>query len=421
MPGELVPAMRGTTGGRRNFKGLSGRNALPIVVYHSPRSLAYLMPSNRSRLKRRPWAVFLSAAFLFRLPLAAQTHPAPFDSLVSQANAARDRNDLPQAMNLYSQALQLDPKWQDGWWFLGSLEYGAGAYGQARDALSRYIELNPDAGPALALRGLCEFEAGDYPQALADLERGMSLGAATQSRNEQILRYHLAMVLTRLGRFPDALKSYSFFAEQKISSPELMVAIGLAGLHMALLPKDVPQDQEPLVAAAGGAAFAFLAGDEEGSQKAFEDLFARFPGARNTHYLYGYLLYTNDPQAALAEFRRELELVPSNADAAIMGAWTLLLESHAVEALPLARRAADLEPEAAAAQLVVGRALLETGDTSGSVEHLEHALRLEPGNLEVHIALAKCYAKLGRKDDARRERMRCLELTQADATKSASP
>ena len=84
------------------------------------------------------------------------------NDLIAQASAARMQNDVPRAIELYSRAVQGDPKWPDGWWFLGSLQYGAGAYIPARDALSHYIELIPNAGPAFALRGLCEFETGDF-------------------------------------------------------------------------------------------------------------------------------------------------------------------------------------------------------------------------------------------------------------------
>ena len=63
-----------------------------------------------------------------------------FTDLVAQASAARMQNDVPRAIDLYSQALQQNPKWADGWWFLGSLQYGAGEYIPARDALSRYAK-----------------------------------------------------------------------------------------------------------------------------------------------------------------------------------------------------------------------------------------------------------------------------------------
>src|SRR5258708_9025728 len=91
---------------------------------------------------------------LFPLFSAAQGSPARFDELVSQASAAREQNDVPRAIELYTRAVHLSPKWPDGWWFLGSLQYGAGSYATARDALARYLELTPNAGPAFALNGL---------------------------------------------------------------------------------------------------------------------------------------------------------------------------------------------------------------------------------------------------------------------------
>jgi Tfp pilus assembly protein PilF len=63
---------------------------------------------------------------------------------------------------------------------------------------------------------------------------------------------------------------------------------------------------------------------------------------------------------------------------------------------------------------------LETGDVNNSLPHLEAVLKTEPQNLEAHLALAKAYSVLGRKDDARRERLMCLDLTQKRAAPDAN-
>jgi tetratricopeptide (TPR) repeat protein len=333
------------------------------------------------------------------------------NDLVAQASAARMQNDVPRAIELYAQAVARNPSWSDGWWFLGSLQYGTGAYAAARDALSHYIEMVPGAGPAFALRGLCEYESGEYPHALADIQHGISLGAANQPRNEQILRYHEALLLTRQGDYALALKVYSFFAKSGVTNPELLTAIGLAGLRMPLIPKDVAAGQGELVSAAGDATYKYLAGDEASATQAFQGLFQRFPNTPNAHFLYGYLLFATDPDAALAEFQEELKILPSNADANVMTAWALLIKHAAAEALPYAQKAAEQKPLLPSAQLVLGRSLLETGEVKGGMEHLEKALQLEPNNLETHLALAKAYSKSGRREDARRERVLCLQLT----------
>ena len=372
------------------------------------------------RVKPREWrtsvplivAPLIFACWIAPVPRAdGQVSTSSQNDLIAQASAARMQNDVPRAIELYSQAVERNPKWPDGWWFLGSLQYGTGAYVPARDALSHYIEMIPSAGPAFALRGLCEFETGEYPKALADIQHGISLGAANQPRNEQILRYHQALLLTRLGDYASALKAYSFFVKNSVTNPELLDAIGLAGLRMPLLPKDVSPEQHGLVSAAGDAAYRFLSGDESGAAEAFKELFEHFPNAPNAHFLYGYLLFATQPDAALTEFQEELKLAPSNADAEVMTAWALLIRNNAGEALPYAQKAVDQKPELPSAQLVLGKSLVDTGDVKGGLEHLEKALQMEPDNLETHLALAKAYSKSGRKDDARRERLLCLRLT----------
>jgi tetratricopeptide (TPR) repeat protein len=384
--------------------------------------LRFAVTSRQHILKRRVVRLACLLQFLVFFPfedLAAQTPQSSslsFEEVAAEADATRDRNEIPRAIELYTQALQLNAKWEDGWWSLGVLHYGSGAYDAAADALTHLLALHPDEGQALALRGLSEFETGDFMHSLADIEKGFAFGAADDARHEQILRYHEAMLLTRLGRFAEALRVYSAFAEHKLSSPELLEAIGLAGLRMPLLPKDTSTDQQALLTAAGDATYKFMQGDQAAAQQAFNNLFERFPAARNAHYHYGTLLLAFGPEAAAPQFKKELDVAPDNTDALISFAWALLMQRRADEALPYARRIAQELPERAVSELVLGRALLETQNVATGIEHLQSGIKREPDNLELHIALAKAYAKSGRDEEARRERALCLQMTRNGAT-----
>jgi len=363
----------------------------------------------------------LAGGLLVLLPLYAPAQtPHGFDDVVQQTTSARERDDVPQAIALYQQALQRKPSWPDGWWFLGSLQYEAGAYGAGRDALSHYLDLVPDAAPAWALRGLCEFETGDYPQSLADVQRGLSLGAAKQPQDEMILRYHEALLLTRTGNFDGALQKYASLAHGRVPNPEVLVGIGLAGLRIPLLPSELSADKQDLYTKAGNAAFLFMSGDEAASESAFENLFQRYPTTANAHYVYGDLLFPTDPDQASAEFKRELEIDPSNAAAQLMVAWDSLLRNDFSSALAYAEKASTEEPALPAAQLVLGRALVETGDLKRGIALLQKESQLEPDNLEIHLALAKAYSKSSRKADSRRERLLCLQIEKNRTTQQAS-
>lgn len=371
------------------------------------------------RLVAAPVPSLLMAVMLLPLLTRAQ-QSANFDELEGNATAAREHGDVARAIELYRQGVVLRPTWPDGWWYLGVLQYGSDAYAPAADALTHYIDLTPKAGPALALRGLCEFEEGQYPQSLQDLERAIALGAANEPRNAGIIFYHEALLLTRLGRYEEALAKYTTLVKHGSISDDVLAGIGLAGLRMPLLPSDIDASRQQMVLEVGKAAASVMNGDLTAGREAFQKLFTLFPTTSNIHYLYGYLLFTVDPAQAITQFRRELDVSPSSAVAHSMLAWALGMQGDFAEALPYAKQSVAEDASLAVTQLVLGKDLVETGSVDAGLDHLEAALKIDPQNLEAHIALAKAYSELGRKDDARRERLLCLTLSGKQAAPDAN-
>jgi Flp pilus assembly protein TadD len=78
-------------------------------------------------------------------------------------------------------------------------------------------------------------------------------------------------------------------------------------------------------------------------------------------------------------------------------------------ALPWAQKAAEDGPLVPIARYTYGLILAHAGDMR-AIEQLEAAGKLDPANLEYHTALAGAYAKFGRRDNARRERLRSIAL-----------
>jgi tetratricopeptide (TPR) repeat protein len=339
-----------------------------------------------------------------------QADDPAFRDLSGRADAARNANDVPQAVALYRQALALNPKWDQGWWYLGTLLYDADQYTGGRDALSRLVELTPNAGPAWGLLGLCEFETGDYAQALAHIERSLASTSDLQPGMDRVLRYHEALLLTRTGQFDRAVQTYSALIRSGSQSPELVSAVGLAALRTALLPKDIPIGQESLYQTAGKASLFTMSGDLQRAQQTLDDLAARFPDAPNVHYLCGTFLLVADTARAVEEFKRELKLNPSNSAAGAMLAWVLLRDGEINTALPYAEKAATTAPDYAIAQFVYGRLLVETGSVERGIQQLETARKIDPSFLETHLSLATAYSRIGRTEQARREREISLEL-----------
>jgi tetratricopeptide (TPR) repeat protein len=364
-----------------------------------------------------PWILNAATFFLLLVLLAAwpgracaQQAAPQFDDLAVRAAAARDSGNLPQAIELYGQAEELKPDWAEGWFYSGLLEYSSNSFPAAIDAFNHFLQLQPGAPPALALRGLSEFETGAYDDALRDLEEGVAKGAANDPHNEQIVRYHLAQLLTRAGRFEDALAQYQFFAAKHIDDPDLMIGIGLAGLRVASLSKDIAADDRELYQTAGSAGYALLSGDNEEADRLFSQLFTRYPKMAGLHFYYGFLLFPHAPELSIDQFRGEVALAPANLYAHAMLAYSLMIGGHYADAVPEAELALAGSPGMQMAQLALGRSLAETGEVKRGTEVLNQVLEKDPNNLEAHIALAALYARTGRKEDAYRERMVCLGL-----------
>lgn len=376
-------------------------------------------PSSRARAKRGS-RLALTLLLLMSTLAVAQDRPADFDQVAASASAARDHGDIPRAIALYEEAVQLNPKWPDGWWYLGSLQYGSNSYEPASVALTHYLELTPGAGPALALRGLCEFEEGKYSESLQDLQQGISRGAANQPRNAGIILYHESLLLTKAGRFEEALGQYTLMVKHGTVDDDVVNGIGLASLRMPVLPKEIDPSQAQLISIVGHAASDVMRGDLPSAHTAFQEIFENFPKTPNLHYLYGYLLFTIDPDQAIAQFNEELVVSPASAITHGMLAWAYGLSGDYTDSLPHAQQAAAEDPSLPMGQLVLGRALVETGDVTGGIPHLEAVLASDPQNLEAHLALAKAYSKLGRRDDARRERLQCLSISGQGAATDAT-
>jgi len=349
----------------------------------------------------------------FLLVLAAFSASADtFEDVSARATAAREANNAAQAIDLYRKALDLNPRWQEGWWFLGTLLYDGDQYEPGRDAFRHFVDLDSQAAPGWAFLGLCEFETGDYAKALQDIEHGISLGATKQAELAPVLLYHEALLLAHEGQSDMALQKYAEILREKGGAPNdsMLLSIGVAALRAPELPKDVAPSQRDLYMLAGKAAsFVFMA-DYSRADAAFADLLKKYSNARNVHYMHGVYLMARDPDDAFEEFRHELQVAPGNAAAEAMFAFGLLSRGDGEEALPYAEKAAQSENSTAFAKYLYGRALAETGAIQRGLKYLQEAERIDSRNSDVHVALATAYSRAGQPAQARHEREIAMQM-----------
>jgi tetratricopeptide (TPR) repeat protein len=342
---------------------------------------------------------------------ASGASAATFEELAAKATAAREANNIPQAIELYQQALQLKPAWREGWWFLGTLSYDSDRYETGQQAFAEFVKLDDKAAPGWSFLGLCEFETGEYAHALEHIQRGLEIATGLEPAIEQVLHFHEALLLTRLGLFDRALPKFMPFVRRGVQNPELIAGVGVTALRQALLPKEIPAERRDLIAAAGQTVCLWMAGETTKTGPAFQALVNAYPTTPGVHYLYAtYLLSFRPAEEAAAELKREIEVNPRNPDARAMIALLMVRAGSPSAALPYARQAAQDGPMCPMALYTYGLILAGSGDLRQAIERLEGAERLDPDNIEYHMALAGAYSKAGRHEDARRERRTSIAL-----------
>jgi tetratricopeptide (TPR) repeat protein len=334
----------------------------------------------------------------------APARPDPaFEQAVRAGDEAREANRFDEAVGQYAKALKIQPKWVDGWWYVGAIFYEQDRYAEARDAFRNVVALDPARGPAWGMLGLCEFQTREYERAGNSLLRGRALGFGGNRELEAVVRYHAALLYIRYEQFEVAYDVLTEFMREGNESQKVIEAFGLALMRMPFFPNELPPDKREQVLIAGRAGFDMAARRMEQARASFDTLLARYSNEPNVHYAFGVYMLSQDADAAMKEFKRELEISPAHYPAMVQMAFEYLKRDEFDASLPLAEKAVQLAPKMYAARNVLGRVLLELGQVDRAVKELEEGTRLAPNSPEMHYALGRAYRRAGREADAKRE------------------
>jgi tetratricopeptide (TPR) repeat protein len=338
--------------------------------------------------------------------------------LLSRAAAARDSGDVPAALSLYRQVVREKPESVEGWLSLGLMAYQSGQFADGRQAFTELTRLSPQVPLGWAFLGLCEFETGDYPTALGHLDQALAPAARLNPTVRQVARFHRALLLTRAGAFDRGREELTALVRSGTRDPELILGLGLNALEIRALPSQVSAAQRDLVEMAGNTAHAWATGDPTQTETNIRSLLANYPRAPGVHYLYATYLLSTQPEAAIRELRRELEVNPGNAEARATLALRLIATGSPAAALPLAAKAAADAPDSAVAHYAYGLALTGARAWSDAIRHFKIAIRIDSNNLSYHIALATAFSEAGLYAEALSERQTSINLAKVPRGKS---
>jgi Flp pilus assembly protein TadD len=353
-------------------------------------------------------------------PQSASAPEASFQRLAADAAKAQEAGRSDEALSLYRKALEIQPKWADGWGNVGVLLANGHDFRRAESAFHHLLDINPKDSSAWAMLGLSEYQEGKLESAFADLQRARALGIPDASLSH-LATYHAALVLIQQGEFPRADSLLRVLAKLQVDNPQVVMALGLAALCISTSPDKIPADKKPLVFRVGQIQMAAAHAPVEETIAQYEKLLSDEPRAAGLHYAFGYFLAdVRRYDRALAEMQAELEVNPKNVPALLELDLTNVMMARPDEGLPYAEKAASLAPNIYATHYALGWTLYNLGQSERAIRELEQAVKLEPSDARAHYALSQAYARAHRKSDARREWQIFTSLKRQQTTNRSS-
>ena len=225
--------------------------------------------------------------FICVVPASGQSNArAEFERLSQSAASERDAGQTKDAIRDYEQALQIRPDWAEGWWYLGTLQYDTNDFTHAKASFEHVITLVPAMGSAWNFLGLCEFETKEYDAARTHLEKGHNLGGDDDPEIARVATYHLSLLTIKAERFDEATALLASAFPQAQVPEQIRTALGLALLHIPLLPAEIDPSHDALIHAAGDAALAIERQDHARALELLANLVAGNPDTPHLHDAY---------------------------------------------------------------------------------------------------------------------------------------
>ena len=254
----------------------------------------------------------------------------------------------------------------------GKRQYAARNYAAAARSLEQAVKETGQVGEAAQMLALSYYSLGRFRDAIPLLEKQSMAGADGVDNS-----YLLGMCYLRIDDARDARRAFA---------------------RMQSVPEE---------SAASHLVFARMLVREHLEEKAVLELEASIkkdPRLPMAHFLLGEIfLYQRSAEAAVEQFRKELEINP----AVWLVPWRLGDALARLNKFDEAERALKqsiwLNESFSGPYVTLGQIALKKGDAEVATGYLEKAVKLDPNNYHAHFYLARAYKSTGRNAEADRQ------------------
>ena len=387
------------------------------------------------RMNLREWSGSVAIALLlWAVPMYARPQQAPSaqaESLYQQGERALAEQRYAEAAQAYEQLQQLQPGVAEVHARLGLIYFQQGRYADAIPPLRRALKLKPALPNLDALLAMCLSETGQHKEALPALEKGFHHQSADAALRRMI-GLHLERSYTDMGRDADAVAVALELSRLYPDDPEVLYHTGrlfgnYAYLQVMRLSRVAP-DSVWLHQAVGEANES--QGLLDDAIKEYRLVLAASPNRPGVHFRIGRVLLARSAQgkgdagaeaAALEEFDRELQIDPSNANAAYEIGEIQRKAGRLDMAVASFRKAVEADPEFEEALVGLGRTLIASADPGAALAPLKKATALDPRDEVAFYQIAQAHRALG-EEAAQREALATFERLRSEkATQATVP
>jgi tetratricopeptide (TPR) repeat protein len=370
----------------------------------------------------------MGASLIFVLAVCAQvqTEANSPKSLYRDADAAYDRGDVQQAIQLYEKLIEIEPDSVPARTNLGVALAHVGRY---RDAIAQYEEAlkrAPDSPVVRLNLALAWYKQAEFDKASAELERVRRI----DEKNRQSL-YLLADCYLRLGRNREAVALLQPVYDGGPDDRAVDFALGMALVRngqiqqgQAIIDRVMKTGNRDEVELLRGAA-QLAAHDSKNAALTIHRALETSPDLPGGWSLYGRsLLDSGDREGAKAAFQKALRADANDFEANLYLGGMLRYDGNIADAEPYLVKALSLRPDSVEARFQTGMLDLAKGKLEDSLSEFERVERQSPDFQEAHVQLALVYARLNRKNDSERERAIIIQLNEkarANATQQSNP
>jgi tetratricopeptide (TPR) repeat protein len=338
----------------------------------------------------------LSCSYL----LAQQPDRSTLERYYQEGQKALAEHRYDEAERAYEKLRQLDPGIAEVHANLGLIYFQQGKFEQAIPALRQALKLKPNLPKVDTLLAMSLSELGQYSEALPGLEKGFR--QSTDPPIRRMCGLELERAYTGLRRDSEAVEIALELNRLYPDDPEILYHTGrlfgnFAFLTMRKLAKVAPTSIWRHL----GAAEAY---ESQGSMdlaiSEYRTVLALDPHRLGIHYRLGRVFLSRSEQAnsqaeASKEFEAELQLDPTNANAAYELGEIHRKLGQLDKARALFETAVKYYPDFEEAQVGLGRVLIALRKPDLALPHLQKAISLNPEDDVCYFQLFQVYRTLG--------------------------